>query len=159
MSNKGHGRELEMTRAVHRGRLDNYRSNRTNYRTDRTDDGRTPPGPPLNCFRLRRYGRRIFRQKSSNGQKIARMARILMIFGPFEPHRRQLEFPKILNERKIIESIEPIDSIERSRDRSDRSTAAVFSRSVSDTSSSWRTCANSCIRLFSLSAATTASVW
>ena len=48
-----------------------------------------------------------------------------MIFGPFEPHRRQLEFPKILNERKIIESIEPIDSIERSRDRSDRSTAAV----------------------------------
>ena len=53
------------------------------------------------------------------------MARILMIFGPFEPHRRQLEFPKILNERKIIESIEPIDSIERSRDRSYRSEAAV----------------------------------
>ena len=48
-----------------------------------------------------------------------------MIFGPFEPHRRQLEFPKILNERKIIESIEPIDSIERSRDRSYRSEAAV----------------------------------
>ena len=120
-----------INRAVHRGRLDNYRSNRTNYRTDRTDDGRTgggplPPPDPSHCFRLRRYGRRIFRQKCSNGQKIARMARILMIFGPFEPHRRQLEFPKILNERKIIESIEPIDSIERSRDRSDRSTAAVL---------------------------------
>ena len=56
------------------------------------------------------------------------MARILMIFGPFEPHRRQLEFPKILNERKIIESIEPIDSIERSRDRSDRSEAAVLKK-------------------------------
>ena len=56
------------------------------------------------------------------------MARILMIFGPFEPHRRQLEFPKILNERKIIESIEPIDSIERSRDRSYRSEAAVATR-------------------------------
>ena len=54
------------------------------------------------------------------------MARILMIFGPFEPHRRQLQFPKISNERKIIESIESIDSIERSRDRSDRSTAAVI---------------------------------
>ncbi len=51
-----------------------------------------------------------------------------MIFGPFEPHRRQLEFPKILNERKIIESIEPIDSIERSRDRSYRSEAAVFNQ-------------------------------
>ena len=53
------------------------------------------------------------------------MARILTIFGPFEPHRRQLQFPKISNERKIIESIESIDSIERSRDRSDRSTAAM----------------------------------
>ena len=67
-------------RAVHRGRLDNYRSNRTNYRTDRTDDRRTgggscPPRTSPNCFRLRRYGRRIFRQKSSNDQKIARMAR------------------------------------------------------------------------------------
>ena len=93
--------------------------------TDGPGGASAPPDPP-HCFRLRRYGRRIFRQKSSNGQKIARMARILMIFGPFEPHRRQLEFPKILNERKIIESIEPIDSIERSRDRSDRSEAAVL---------------------------------
>ena len=92
--------------------------------TDGPGGASAPPDPP-HCFRLRRYGRRIFRQKSSNGQKIARMARILMIFGPFEPHRRQLEFPKILNERKIIESIEPIDSIERSRDRSYRSEAAV----------------------------------
>ena len=64
-------------------------------------------------------------QKSSNGRKIARMARILMIFGRFESHRRQLQFPKISNERKIIESIESIDSIERSRDRSYRSEAAV----------------------------------
>ena len=56
----------------------------------------------------------------------ARIARILMIFGPFEPRRRQLQFPKISNERKIIESIESIDSIERSRDRSDRSEAAVI---------------------------------
>ena len=65
-------------------------------------------------------------QKSSNGRKIARMARILTIFGPFESHRRQLQFPKISNERKIIESIESIDSIERSRDRSDRSEAVVI---------------------------------
>ena len=50
------------------------------------------------------------------------MARILTIFGLFEPHQRQLQFPKISNERKMIESI---DSIERSRDRSDRSTAAT----------------------------------
>ena len=56
----------------------------------------------------------------------ARIARILMIFGPFEPRRRQLKFEKNSNERKIIESIESIDSIERSRDRSDRSTAAVL---------------------------------
>ena len=56
----------------------------------------------------------------------ARMTRILMIFGPFEPRRRQRKFEKISNERKIIESIESIDSIERSRDRSDRSTAAVI---------------------------------
>ena len=93
-----------------------------------TTDG--PPDTPL-CFRLRRYGRRIFRQKFSNDQKIARMVRILTIFGPFEPHRCQLQFPKISNERKIIESIESIesiDSIERSRDRSDRSEAAVFTK-------------------------------
>ena len=64
------------------------------------------------------------------------MARILMIFGPFEPHRRQLEFPKILNERKIIESIEPIDSIERSRDRSYRSEAAVSTRAMTTATSS-----------------------
>ena len=56
----------------------------------------------------------------------ARMARILMIFGPFESHRRQRKFEKISNERKIIESIESIDSIERSRDRSYRSEAAVL---------------------------------
>ena len=56
-------------------------------------------------------------QKFSNDRKIARMARILTIFGPFEPQWRQLQFPKISNERKIIESIESIDSIERSRDR------------------------------------------
>ena len=68
---------------------------------------------------------RLENRKSSNDQKIARMARILTIFGPFEPHRRQLQFPKISNERKIIESIESIDSIERSRDRSYRSEAAV----------------------------------
>ena len=61
----------------------------------------------------------------------ARMARILMIFGPFESHRRQRKFEKISNERKIIESIESIDSIERSRDRSDRSTAAVVTRNRS----------------------------
>merc|ERR1711995_210706 len=65
-----------------------------------------PPWTPPPCFRLWRYRRRIFRQKSSNDQKIARMARILTIFGPFEPHRRQLQFPKISNERKIIESID-----------------------------------------------------
>merc|ERR1711995_83913 len=84
-----------------------------------------PPWTPPPCFRLWRYRRRIFRQKSSNDQKIARMARILTIFGLFEPHRRQLQFSKISNERKIIESIESIDSIERSRDRSYRSEAAV----------------------------------
>ena len=93
--------------------------------TDGPGGAPAPPGPPSG-FRLRRYGRRIFQQKSSNDQKIARMARILTIFGPFEPHRRQLQFPKISNERKIIESIESIDSIERSRDRSDRSEAAVL---------------------------------
>ena len=83
------------------------------------------PIEPTPCFRLQRYGRRIFRQKSSNDQKIARMARILTIFGPFEPHRRQLQFPKISNEGKVVESIESTDSIERSRDRSDRLVAAV----------------------------------
>merc|ERR1711995_110911 len=84
-----------------------------------------PPWTPPPCFRLWRYGQRIFRQKSSNDQKIARMARILTILGPFEPHRRQLQFPKISNERKIIESI---DLIERSRDRSYRSEAAVVKK-------------------------------
>ena len=82
-------------------------------------------------------------QKSSNGRKIARMARILMIFGPFEPHQRQLQFPKISNERKIIESIESIDSIERSRDRSYRPEAAMFSqdhvqRSIAQTNTGCR---------------------
>ena len=71
------------------------------------------------------------------------MARILTIFGPFEPHRRQLQFPKISNERKIIESIESIDSIERSRDRSDRSEAAVLTNFVSeDTPSFGAFCSN-----------------
>ena len=62
-------------------------------------------------------------QKSSNGRKIARMARILTIFGRNRSSRHNPSFQKFSNERKIIESIE---SIERSRDRSDRSTAAVF---------------------------------
>ena len=95
-----------------------------------TTDGPGGRDEPPPCFRLRRYGRQIFRQKSSNDQKIARMARILTIFGPFEPHRRQLQFPKISNERKIIESIESIDSIERSRDRSVPSEAAVINRPI-----------------------------
>ena len=68
----------------------------------------------------------IFFVRICSSRILARMARILMIFGPFESHRRQRKFEKISNERKIIESIESIDSIERSRDRSDRSTAAVF---------------------------------
>ena len=37
-----------------------------------------------------------------------------MIFGRNRLSRRNLSFQKFSNERKIIESIEPIDSIERS---------------------------------------------
>ena len=88
-----------------------------NYRTDRTDDGRTGGAGPPPYFRLRRYARRIFRQKSSNDQKIARMARILMIFGPFEARRRQLQFPKILNERKINKLSNRSNRSTRSSDR------------------------------------------
>ena len=83
-----------------------------------------PGSPPLACAFGDTDGE-FFWQKSSNDQKIKRIARILTIFGPFEPHRRQLQFPKISNERELIESIESIDSIEPSRDRSDRSEAAV----------------------------------
>ena len=54
-------------------------------------------------------------QKFSNGRKIARMARILTIFGRNRSSRRNLSFQKFSNERKIIESI---DSIGRSIGRS-----------------------------------------
>ena len=47
-------------------------------------------------------------QKFSNGRKIARMARILTIFGRNRSSRRNLSFQKFSNERKIIESIESI---------------------------------------------------
>ena len=59
-------------------------------------------------------------QKFSNGRKIARMARILTIFGRNRSSRRNLSFQKFSNERKIIESIESIDWIGRSIDRIDR---------------------------------------
>ena len=59
-------------------------------------------------------------QKFSNGRKIARMARILTIFGRNRSSRRNLSFQKFSNERKIIESIESTDWISRSIDRIDR---------------------------------------
>ena len=65
-------------------------------------------------------------QKFSNGRKIARMARILTIFGRNRSSRRNLSFQKFSNERKIIELIESIDSIGRSIDRSYQLTATLF---------------------------------
>ena len=65
-------------------------------------------------------------QKFSNDRKIARMARILTIFGRNRSSRRNLSFQKFSNERKIIESIESIDWIGRSIDRSYRSMAALL---------------------------------
>ena len=55
-------------------------------------------------------------QKFSNGRKIARMARILMIFGWNRSSRRNLSFHKFSNEWQIIESIESVDWIGRSID-------------------------------------------
>merc|ERR1712139_570192 len=61
-------------------------------------------------------------QKSSNDRKIARMARILTIFGRNRFVLARSIFSKFSKKRKIIESIESIDSIGRSTDRLDRST-------------------------------------
>ena len=66
-------------------------------------------------------------QKYSNGQKIARMARILMIVWWNRSSQRTLSFQKLSNRRKITEPTEPIDPIGRSADRSDRPTAAMLS--------------------------------
>ena len=65
-------------------------------------------------------------QKSSNGQKIARMAQILTIFGRNSSSQRNLSFQNFSNDQKIIKSIESIDPIGRSTDRLYRSKAAVF---------------------------------
>ena len=48
--------------------------------------------------------------KFSNGQKIARMARILTIFGRNRPSRRNLSFQIFSNERKIMYRIDWIES-------------------------------------------------
>ena len=69
-------------------------------------------------------------QKNSNDRKIARMARILTIFGRNRSSRRNLSFQKFSNERKIIKSIESIDSIGRSIDRSYRSMAALITAAL-----------------------------
>ena len=42
---------------------------------------------------------RLENRKSSNGRKIARMARNLTIFGPNRSHRRELKFENFSNER------------------------------------------------------------
>ena len=53
-------------------------------------------------------------QNNSNGRKIARMARIWAIFGRLWSSRRNLSFQKDSNDWRIIESMESIDSIDRS---------------------------------------------
>ena len=59
-----------------------------------------PFGGPCSSNRIQmlRFGA-VSNSKSSNGRKIARMARNLTIFGPNRSRRRELKFEKFSNER------------------------------------------------------------
>ena len=59
---------------------------------------------------------RLENRKSSNGRKIARMARILTIFGPKRSQRRKLfdeKFSNERNERKVPEKFEKLSKFFR----------------------------------------------
>ena len=59
---------------------------------------------------------RLENRKSSNGRKIARMARILTIFGPKRSQRPKLFHEKFLNERneqKVPEKFEKLSTKNR----------------------------------------------